>query len=209
MTFTTNYSISFWSQRVVECRFHQNKNKLIMGHSSLIYYSFLYLIRFIAKHTHISSMGIVTYPSSWATFHQWCWNSPPITLTQHDAHFHQKKIIPITNNPFHHWIQIYCATPMKKKMQKQTMSQPYFGQVWGWSPTLGKTWDWSPPGLPKTQKTIWKTKTPRIGVFLVSLERSWNVDIENALAFSIWTSAAQVMGKGRAGSQTDSLTPDH
>jgi hypothetical protein len=46
-------------------------------------------------------------------------------------------------------------------------------------------------------------------VFLVSLERSWNVDIENALAFSIWTSAAQVMGKGRAGSQTDSLTPDH
>jgi hypothetical protein len=28
-------------------------------------------------------------------------------------------------------------------------------------------------------------------------------------AFSIWTSAAQVMGKRRAGSQTDSLTPDH
>jgi hypothetical protein len=23
------------------------------------------------------------------------------------------------------------------------MSQPYFGQVWGWSPTLGKSWDWS------------------------------------------------------------------
>ncbi len=47
------------------------------------------------------------------------------------------------------------------------VSQPHFGQVWGWSPTVGKSWDWSPPGLPKTQKTIWKTKTPRIGVFLV------------------------------------------
>jgi hypothetical protein len=25
-----------------------------------------------------------------------------------------------------------------------TMSQPHFGQVWGWSPTLGKVWGWSP-----------------------------------------------------------------
>jgi len=40
-----------------------------------------------------------------------------------------------------------------------------------------------------------------LGVFLVSLESSWNVDIENALAFSIWTSVSQVMGKRRAGSQ--------
>ncbi len=51
------------------------------------------------------------------------------------------------------------------------VSQPYFGQVWGWNPTLGKSWDWSPSGLPKTQKTIWKTKTPCIEVFLVSLEK--------------------------------------
>ncbi len=35
----------------------------------------------------------------------------------------------------------------------------------------------------------------------MSLERSWNVDIENGLALAIWTSAAQVMGKRRAGSQ--------
>jgi hypothetical protein len=33
--------------------------------------------------------------------------------------------------------------------------------------------------------------------------------IENGLALAIWTSAAQVMGKRRAGSQTGSLTPDH
>jgi len=52
-------------------------------------------------------------------------------------------------------------------------------------------------------------KTPRIGVFLVSLERSRSVDIENGLALAIWTSIAQVMGKRRAESQTGSLTPDH
>jgi hypothetical protein len=43
----------------------------------------------------------------------------------------------------------------------------------------------------------------------VSLERSGNVDIENGLALVIWTSIAQVMGKRRAGSQIDNLTPDH
>jgi hypothetical protein len=46
-------------------------------------------------------------------------------------------------------------------------------------------------------------------VFLMSLERSSNVDIENGLALAIRTSAAQVMGKRRARSQTGSLTPDH
>jgi hypothetical protein len=89
------------------------------------------------------------------------------------------------------------------------LSHPYFGQVWGWSPTLGKSGIWSPLGLPNVQSSTARGKTPRIGVFLVSLERSWNVDIENGLAFAIRTSAAQVMGKRRAGSQTGSLTPDH
>jgi hypothetical protein len=52
-------------------------------------------------------------------------------------------------------------------------------------------------------------KHPRSRVFLVSLERSWNLDIENGLALAIRTCAAQVMGKRRAGSQIGSLTPDH
>jgi hypothetical protein len=82
------------------------------------------------------------------------------------------------------------------------LSQPHFGQVWGWSPTLGKVGSWSPPGLPNVQSSTAKGKKPRIGVFLVSLERPWNVDIENALALAIRTSAAQVMGKRRAESQT-------
>ncbi len=68
---------------------------------------------------------------------------------------------------------------------------------------------WSPPGLPNVQSWTEKAKTPRIGMFLVSLERSWNVDIENGLAVVIWTSAAQVMGKRKAGSQTANLTPNH
>jgi hypothetical protein len=117
------------------------------------------------------------------------------------SHNHDSKPTRIQN------LNLQCS--MINPYPKCLVSQPYFGQVWGWSPTLGKSWDWSPPGLPKIQKTIWKTKTPLIGVFLVSLKRSWNVDIENALAFSIWTSAAQVMGTRRAGSQIGSLTPDH
>jgi hypothetical protein len=74
---------------------------------------------------------------------------------------------------------------------------PYFVQVWGWSPTLGKVGIWSPLGLPNVQSSTARGKTPRLGVFLVSLKRSWNVDIENALALAIRTSAARVMGKRR------------
>jgi hypothetical protein len=32
---------------------------------------------------------------------------------------------------------------------KVQMSQPYFGQVWGWSPTLGKSWDLESSGTPE------------------------------------------------------------
>jgi hypothetical protein len=81
------------------------------------------------------------------------------------------------------------------------MSHPYFGQVWGWSSTLGKVGIWSPLGLLNVQSSTARGKTPHVGVFLVSLERSWNVDIENGLALAIRISTAQVMGKRRAGSQ--------
>jgi hypothetical protein len=93
--------------------------------------------------------------------------------------------------------------------QRRLVSQPHFRQVWGWSLTLPKLGTWSPPGLLNVQSSTTRPKTPRIGVFLVSLKRSWSVDIENGLALVIWTSAAQVMGKRRAGSQTGNLTPDH
>jgi hypothetical protein len=67
----------------------------------------------------------------------------------------------------------------------------------------------SPPGLPKLQNSIAGVKTPLIEVFFISLESYRSVDVENDLAWAIWTSIAQVMAKRRAKSQTGSLTPDH
>jgi hypothetical protein len=79
------------------------------------------------------------------------------------------------------------------------MSQPHFGLSVRVKPTLPKVGTWSPQGLPKAQSSSSGVKTPRIGVFLVSLKNSWNVDVQNGLAWAIWTYAAQVMGKRRPG----------
>jgi len=87
------------------------------------------------------------------------------------------------------------------------------------NPTLGKVgecnshsqkWEtWSPPELSKTQEKIWGVKSPCIGALFMSLKRSQSVDVQNGLAWAIWTFAAQVMGKRKAGSQIDNLTSDH
>jgi hypothetical protein len=37
----------------------------------------------------------------------------------------------------------------KNKEKEKIMSQPYFGQVWGWSPTLGKSEDLESSGTPE------------------------------------------------------------
>jgi len=89
------------------------------------------------------------------------------------------------------------------------LSQPHFeGSVR--SPlTLSKMGLGSPPGLSKLQSSIAGVKTPCIGVFFISLERSWRIDVQNGLAWAIWTSIAQVMVEWKVGSQIDSLTPDH
>jgi hypothetical protein len=89
------------------------------------------------------------------------------------------------------------------------MSQPHFeGSVR--SPlTLPKMGLESPSGLPKIQSSIARVKTPHIEVFFIPLERFWSVDVQNGLAWAIWTSPAQVMVERKAGSQTGSLTPDH
>jgi hypothetical protein len=75
--------------------------------------------------------------------------------------------------------------------------------------TLPKWGLGSPLGLLKLQSSIEEVKTPFIGVFFISLESYQSVDVENGLAWAIWTSAAHVMAKRRAGSQIGSLTPDH
>jgi hypothetical protein len=97
----------------------------------------------------------------------------------------------------------------KSKIVDDIYRNPNLAKCGGEAQHLEKLRIWSPPGLPNVQSSTTRGKTHRIGVFLVSLERSWNVDIENALALAIRTSTAQVMGKRRAGSQTGSLTPDH
>jgi hypothetical protein len=104
-----------------------------------------------------------------------------------------------------------CRNPTLAKCEDEThhVSQPHFGLSVRVKPTLPKMGSWSPPGLPKTQSSISGVKSPCIWAFLRSLKISWSVDVQNGLALVIWTSAAQVMGKRRAGSQTGSLTPDH
>jgi hypothetical protein len=53
----------------------------------------------------------------------------------------------------------------------------------------------SPPRLLKLQSSIARVKTPCIWVFFISLENYQSVDVENALAWAIWTSIAQVIAK--------------
>jgi hypothetical protein len=89
------------------------------------------------------------------------------------------------------------------------MSQPHFGAKCENAPHIPKSGKWSLTGLPNIQKTIWEVKSPCLGAFFILMESSWNVDVQNGLTLPIWTSAAQVMGKRSAGSQTASLTLDH
>ncbi len=49
---------------------------------------------------------------------------------------------------------------------------PTLAKCGGEAQHLEKLGIWSPPGLPNVQSSTAKGKTPRIGVFLVSLERS-------------------------------------
>jgi hypothetical protein len=89
------------------------------------------------------------------------------------------------------------------------LSQPHFEGNVKLSLTHPKMGLRSTLGFPKTQNTIARVKTPHIEVFLIPLERSWSVDVQNGLAWAIWTYATQVMVERRAGSQTGSLTPNH
>jgi hypothetical protein len=89
------------------------------------------------------------------------------------------------------------------------VSQPHFEGSVRMKLTLLKLGFGSPSGLLKFQSSIVKVKTPCIGMFFTSLESYWSVDVENGLAWAIWTFAAQVMAKRRAQSQIGSLTPNH
>ncbi len=73
--------------------------------------------------------------------------------------------------------------------------------------TLLKLGIGSPPGLPKLQSLIVGVKTFTLGCFLYHW-KDWSVDVENGFTSAIWTFAAQVMAKRRAGGQTGSLIVD-
>ncbi len=53
----------------------------------------------------------------------------------------------------------------------------------------------SPSRLLKLQSSIAGVKTPCIGVFFISLESYQSVNVENGLAWAMWTFEAQVMAK--------------
>jgi hypothetical protein len=74
--------------------------------------------------------------------------------------------------------------------------------------TLPKLGLGSLPRLLKFQSSIAGVKTPCIRVFFISLKSYQNVHVENGLAWTIWTSVAQVMAKRKVGSQTSNLTFD-
>jgi hypothetical protein len=88
-----------------------------------------------------------------------------------------------------------------------SLLQPHFGLSVRVKPTFPKVGSWSPTRLPKIQSSSSKVKTPCVEVFFISMKRSWSVDVQNGFMCAIWTSASQVMGKRRAGSQTGSLNP--
>jgi hypothetical protein len=75
--------------------------------------------------------------------------------------------------------------------------------------TLSKWGLGSPSGFPKFHSSITRVKTPRVGVLFISSESYQNVNVENGLAWAIWTFATQVMAKRKAGNQTASLTLDY
>jgi hypothetical protein len=54
----------------------------------------------------------------------------------------------------------------------ENLSQPHFGISVRVKPTLPKVGSWSLSGLPKTQSSISGVKSPRIRMFVTSLERS-------------------------------------
>jgi hypothetical protein len=89
------------------------------------------------------------------------------------------------------------------------MLQPHFWKSVRMTLTLSKWGLGSPRGLPKLQSYIARAKTPRIEMFFISLKSYESVNVENELAWAIWTFTAQVMCKRKAGGQTGNLTPNH
>jgi hypothetical protein len=102
-------------------------------------------------------------------------------------------LIPLICKPKTETVLIHSLEPKAKvfsKSQRTIPTQEYISVVVAtplWPNvrmklTLPKLGTWSPLGLPKTQSLIAGVKTPRVGAFLISLESSSSVDVQNGLA---------------------------
>jgi len=67
---------------------------------------------------------------------------------------------------------IIIATEYFRKMSRSQCRNPTLAKCGGEAQHLEKVKIWSPPGLPNVQSSTTRPKTPCIGMFLVSLERS-------------------------------------
>jgi hypothetical protein len=56
--------------------------------------------------------------------------------------------------------------------------------------------NWSPDGFPNLQKVITSIKTHWIEKFLISLENSWNLNVQNGLTWPIWGIKYKLWPKG-------------
>jgi hypothetical protein len=74
-----------------------------------------------------------------------------------------------------------------------------------WTPILGVGVWWTPG----TSEKDCKGQNPSPCGVLYIIEKLLKRNVQNGLAWPIWTSATQVMAKRRVGSQIGSLTPDH
>jgi len=87
------------------------------------------------------------------------------------------------------------------------------GRVWGNEPSHFQVsshfGSWSPDGLPYFQIAIVGVKTHWIEEFFISLEKSWNLVVQNGLAWPIWVIKTQVMAQKNVENQIANLTPNH
>jgi len=58
-------------------------------------------------------------------------------------------------------------------------------------------------GFPKLENSIARVKTPCLEVLFISLESYWSVDVENGVAWAIWTFVALVMAKRKVENRPD------
>jgi len=108
----------------------------------------------------------------------------------------------------HFAIHIHDELPLATQV-----SQPHFGQVWGWSPTLGKVRGLESSGTPECSELDSKAQNALhwgvlgvIGKLLKRRYRKW-LRIDNSDSCN--PSYGQKKGRESNGSQIGSLTPDH